>query len=457
MTLPSGWRSLPLGDLGKEVRSNVTPLAGTRYVHYSVPSFNDGRPAVEDGDAIKSAKRQLQPGDILISRINPRINRVWLVGDHHGEQIIGSSEWVVLRLHDEATVLRPYLLWYLRSPEFRQRIAGTVSGVTGSHTRAKPKDILRYPVPVAPPDEQRAIVDQLDQYMRRIDEALSRLDDGRRRLALLQHTVDTFAVYGRLHAVRGNRRDAVRAVEGCRRRDGSTTRLAPSPPDQLEVPETWVWSSLDELADVQSGAAKSRKLEGVDGCVERPYLSVANVQRGRLDLAEVATMWVRASKLESLTLQVGDVLFNEGGDKDKLGRGWVWEGQIADCVHQNHVFRARLRGDGVDPRWLSHWGNVFGRWWFHERASQTTGIASINKSVLRSLPVPVPPPFEQQAIIEKMTLRSTAISHASATIQQAQRRAAVLRRAALKAAFSGRLLPQTAAARSESQLEEAIA
>ncbi len=41
---------------------------------------------------------------------------------------------------------------------------------------------------------------------------------------------------------------------------------------------------------------------------------------------------------------------NEGGDRDKLGRGWVWEGQISDCVHQNHVFRLRLRSDSVTPK-----------------------------------------------------------------------------------------------------------
>lgn len=36
------------------------------------------------------------------------------------------------------------------------------------------------------------------------------------------------------------------------------------------------------------------------------------------------------------------ILFNEGGDIDKLGRGWIWEGQLLKCSHQNHVFRARL-------------------------------------------------------------------------------------------------------------------
>jgi type I restriction enzyme S subunit len=209
-----------------------------------------------------------------------------------------------------------------------------------------------------------------------------------------------------------------------------------------------VWTSLDAIAAVQSGAAKSKRLIGADDCVELPYLSVANVQRGYLDLGEVGTMWVKKSKVADLTLQPGDVLFNEGGDKDKLGRGWVWEGEIDGCVHQNHVFRARLRGDGIDPRWLSYWGNTFGRWWFHDRGSQTTGIASINKTVLRSLPIPIPPPDEQVTMIAALERYSSGITHARNSIDTINDKLRVLRRSVLRAAFEGRLRDEEAPARS---------
>lgn len=296
-----------------------------------------------------------------------------------------------------------------------------------------------WPVAVPPLDEQRAIVDAIERMLSYLDSAVATVSAAGRRLHLLQAAVDSHATYGRLHNVKGNRNEALAVVAACRGGRNPKSILRAPLPEDLTLPETWVWSCIDELADVQAGAAKSKKLNQADGCVERPYLSVANVQRGHLSLDEMKSMWVRASKLGDLTLRPGDVLFNEGGDKDKLGRGWIWEGQIEGCIHQNHVFRVRLRGDGVDPRWLSYWGNVFGRWWFHARGSQTTGIASINKSVLRSLPVPVPPPEEQQAILEELDRRGTGIDQANRTIDTATQRAEALRRSILKSAFEGRL------------------
>jgi type I restriction enzyme S subunit len=126
--------------------------------------------------------------------------------------------------------------------------------------------------------------------------------------------------------------------------------------------------------------------------IEVPYLRVANVLRGALDLSNVKVIRIDRNWLPQYRLMNGDILFNEGGDKDKLGRGWIWEGQIENCVHQNHVFRARLLDRKlVDARFVSYWGNTFGRQFFLEHATQTTNLASINRSVLGKLPIPVPP------------------------------------------------------------------
>lgn len=82
--------------------------------------------------------------------------------------------------------------------------------------------------------------------------------------------------------------------------------------------------------------------------------------------------------IEDLCLEIGDVLFTEGGDRDKLGRGWVWEGQLPECIHQNHVFRARLFSKHIQPQFISHHGNTFGQEWFTKAGKQTTNLASIN-------------------------------------------------------------------------------
>jgi type I restriction enzyme S subunit len=148
-------------------------------------------------------------------------------------------------------------------------------------------------------------------------------------------------------------------------------------------------TALGAIADVAGGITKDKKKEDArTGFVEVPYLRVANVQRGFLNLSTMTSIKVPVAAAERLRLQPGDVLMNEGGDRDKLGRGWIWEGQVADCVHQNHVFRARIHDEGFEPRFVSLWANTFGQRWFFENGGQTTGIASISLSTLKRFPVP---------------------------------------------------------------------
>jgi hypothetical protein len=144
---------------------------------------------------------------------------------------------------------------------------------------------------------------------------------------------------------------------------------------------------LDNLAEVVSGVAKGRKLQA--GYREVPYLRVANVQAGRLDLTEIKTIPATEREVEELALKPGDVLLTEGGDSDKLGRGAIWRGELPLCIHQNHVFRVRPHQGMLD----SHFFASFllmpeAKAYFLRCAKKTSNLASINMRQLRALPVP---------------------------------------------------------------------
>ena len=138
------------------------------------------------------------------------------------------------------------------------------------------------------------------------------------------------------------------------------------------------------------GVTKDSKKQSLPGMVEVPYLRVANVQRGALKLDEVSSIRVTPQQAQALELRTGDVLLNEGGDRDKLARGWVWEGEVPSCIHQNHVFRARLRID-LDPYFLSFTANTLGGRWAERNGKQSVNLASISLSMIRRMPVIVPP------------------------------------------------------------------
>ena len=150
----------------------------------------------------------------------------------------------------------------------------------------------------------------------------------------------------------------------------------------------WTWTTLGEIAALKGGITKDSKREADPDFVEYPYLRVANVQRGFLDLTEVTTIRSAPHRAAKFVLQPGDILFNEGGDRDKLGRGWVWEGQIENCIHQNHVFRARLTNSHFDPYFISMHANTWGQQWFETHGKQTTNLASLSLTTLKSFPRP---------------------------------------------------------------------
>lgn len=175
------------------------------------------------------------------------------------------------------------------------------------------------------------------------------------------------------------------------------------------IPREWAVRNLGSIARIVSGVTLGSKENGSGG-LEVPYLRVANVQDGYLDLAEIKTVRITRKELEQLRLQVGDVLMNEGGDFDKLGRGAVWSGEIEDCVHQNHVFRVRTDSSSLLPYFLAFYSeSTFGKKYFLISSKQSTNLASINSTQLNAYPIALPLREEQQAIIGRISAANCRI------------------------------------------------
>ena len=212
--------------------------------------------------------------------------------------------------------------------------------------------------------------------------------------------------------------------------------------DLPSLPGGWSWAAAGQLCNIKSGIALGKKRPPQIVLIERPYLRVANVQRGWLSLEEIKTLQLTEKEAEALYLQRGDVLMNEGGDRDKLGRGWVWEGQIENCVHQNHVFRLRPRSPQIPSRYISYYSNEFGQSYFLSSGKQTTNLASISMNKLSALPIPVAPPREMQRIVRLIETAFGWLDRVAAEHNNAARLLAKLDHAILSKAFRGELVRQ---------------
>lgn len=167
------------------------------------------------------------------------------------------------------------------------------------------------------------------------------------------------------------------------------------------VPDAWRMVALDRCAAVQTGVAKGRTFLDTE-MVDVPYLRVANVQNGHLDLREMKLIRIRKSEVDRYRLQTGDVVLTEGGDFDKLGRGFIWRSEIDLCVHQNHVFAVRPDRSRLLPEFFAYQAqSEYGRAYFLKVAHKTTNLACINSTKLKAFPVLIPPTLdEQKEIVE---------------------------------------------------------
>jgi len=215
----------------------------------------------------------------------------------------------------------------------------------------------------------------------------------------LRKSILTLAVEGKLVPQDPNEESA----EDCLARLGLKGAIgSPNGGDDDGLPSSWTRVRFDEVALVAGGVTLGRKVRERK-TVSLPYLRVANVKRGEIDLTVIKEVLIGEDEVERYALRENDLLMTEGGDWDKVGRAAIWRAEIPVCLHQNHVFRARIRSPEIPPFWFERYFNSpVGRGYFESASKQTTNLASINMRQVRSCLIPLPPLAEQRRIVAKV-------------------------------------------------------
>jgi len=208
----------------------------------------------------------------------------------------------------------------------------------------------------------------------------------------------------------------------------------------LTLPEGWCWATVEQVAQIQGGIQKQPSRAPRQNAY--PYLRVANVLRGRLDLSVIEKMELFGNELETLHLKSGDLLIVEGnGSKTEIGRSALWNDEIENCVHQNHIIRVRL--NHVLPKFIDfYWNSPEGNQRVMDVAASTTGLYTLSVSKISRLPVPLPPLAEQAQIVAEVEAKLSNIVQMEVTIGASLKRAEHERQSILHEAFAGRLVPQ---------------
>lgn len=299
-------------------------------------------------------------GDVIVAKITPCLQngKAALLRNLKNGHGFGSTEFHVLRPGPDIDA--QYLFYMIWNPAFRHHAVRRFTGSAGQQ-RVPVDAVADFEFPLPPLAEQKRIA----------------------------------AILDKADAIRRRRREATRL----------TDQLIPSIfyemfGEWLVLPVSKMQRLGDpELAEVVSGVTKGRRFNGQPTTMV-PYIRVANVQDGFLNLSEIKTIEVLPQDVESLRLQRGDILMTEGGDFDKLGRGAIWNHDIPDCIHQNHVFRVRCSHQKLLPEFFANYIRMhIAREYFLRCAKKTSNLASINMTQLRDLPVPTVPIEHQKRFV----------------------------------------------------------
>lgn len=274
------------------------------------------------------------------------------------------------------------------------------------------RDLLTIDIPLPPKPIQQAIVSK-------IEELFSELDKGIENLRLAQQQLKTY-------------RQSVlkRAFEG---------RLTNNNVKEGELPKGWKWVRLAEVSKVSGGLTKNAKRESMGTKV--PFLRVANVYLNFLDLSEIHTIGINETEIERVKLEKDDLLFVEGnGSIDQIGRVALWNGAIENCVHQNHLIKARFTKQTFPKYALHFFCSKIGRDKIKELANSTSGLHTLSLGKISKLEFPLPLIEEQHAIVQAIEIRLSVADKMEENIIQSLQRSENLKQCILKKSFEGKLV-----------------
>jgi type I restriction enzyme S subunit len=474
-SLPNAWRWCSLRDLQPDfqngassrgdpdgdsivvlrladIKAGEIDLANVRNLHLSAS-------AVE--------KYRLNANDILVIRVNGSADLVGrFISCQEDIDAIYCDHFIRLRLPRHLINAR-YLQIASNSKTIRSRIQDLFVTTAGQKT-VNQGHIGSLPIPLPPSVEQHRIIAKVDELMalcdrletrqsdaqaahaRLVDELLGSLLQARdaedfaecwgrvkgsfdvlfttkQSVDRLKQALVELAVMGKIveqdptdeHADElANRLIAVKslATADARKQKELTAEILPP----FDAPNGWAWKKLDDLLQISGGVTLGRKF-GDKALVSKPYLRVANVQRGHLDLNQVKEVDIPEDEIDRYVLRAGDLLITEGGDWDKVGRTCIWNDELAECLHQNHIFRARSESDEFFVRWAELYLNSApARDYFAGSSKQTTNLASINMTQLRSCAFPLPPLAEQRRIVAKVDALMALCNWIKVTLARAQ-------------------------------------
>ncbi|EIL1426485.1 restriction endonuclease subunit S [Escherichia coli] len=442
--IPTNWCVTTIGDINdyKSLTFNPKSYQEDSFELYSVPSFASGSPEILLGKDIASNKQYIQFKDILLCKINPRINRVWCVKEKKEHPQIGSSEWIVIR---QPLIHEGFLAYFLQTQDFRDLLCSDVSGVGGSLTRAQPKRVATYNVPIAPLPEQKIIAEKLDTLLAQVESTKARLEQIPQILKRFRQAVLGTAMSGNLT---GEWRLSNHSIILAEEIEENKNRLIEkklvkkdltyaSLDKRYSLPPSWLYIKLQSVSTkITDGEHKTPKRETAG----KFLLSARNIQDGYIKLADVD--YVGDAEFQKLRNRCdpdyGDILISCSGS---IGRVCLVD-ENSKYVMVRSVALVKLMQDFVINKYMMFLLQSPLLQKEIEENSKSTAQSNLFLGPIKNLGIPLPPVSEQHEIVRRVEQLFAYADTIEKQVNNALARVNNLTQSILAKAFRGELTAQ---------------
>lgn len=444
-------------DYGLTASANESP-SGPRFLR--ITDIQNGR---VDWDAVPSCdlrskdveRYQLVDGDLVFARTGATTGKSFLIRNCPDRAVFASY---LIRLRASAILDPRFLALCFQTADYWRQISETSTGTAQPGVNATKLNELW--LSVAPEGEQRRIVEAVESYFTRLDDAVATLERVERNLKRYRASVLKAAVEGRLVPT-----EAALAKQEGRSYEPASVLLErilterrcrwsesgkkgkyqePALPDTInlpDIPEGWCWASFDALSlNVDGGNAATASSEPS----ERTILTSRAVRQGYIDFADARFLPKEAEQKTDPYIGPGDLLFTRlSGTLDYVGNCAVVPDSVPPRIEfPDRIFRARCLS-GISRRYIQHcFADKTLRRQLERAARSTAGHQRISLSDLRMYSIPLPPLAEQERIVTEVDRALSIFADVDTAVQTSRSRSQRLRQSVLKWAFEGKLTDQ---------------
>ncbi|WP_257288475.1 restriction endonuclease subunit S [Endozoicomonas sp. SESOKO2] len=476
--LPEGWLLTGLSEFRNSKSESFNPKneAERELELYSVPSHATGKPESIPCSEIGSNKQYVATGDVLISKINPRLNRTWVVGDFTVNDKIASTEWIVFKKHP--AVSSTFLKYLLESYRVRDFLAHNASGVGGSLTRVKPNIFDRIQIALPPANEQTRIVEKIEELFSELDKGMESLKTAQQQLKVYRQALLKQAFEGKLtEQWRADNPDKVESAEKLLdrikterearyqqqleewkqavkeweaagkegkkpakpKKPKSIDLLKPEEHNLPSTPDSWIWVNYGMLCElVRNGISKKPV-----GEIGDKIFRISAVRPMFFDMEDYRYIQNTKGEYNSYYLQKGDILFTRyNGSRRYVGVGAEYKSN-EKRLYPDKLIQTRIANTSISPSFMEKAVNSgFSRKALEKQIRTTAGQSGVSGEDIKNIPVPLCSHEEQQALIVLLDGQLSVIDSMEKDVSIHIQKAEALRQSILKKAFSGQLVSQ---------------